>query len=178
VSREEAREDNEKTGLGGLDNGVHFNGKVELGSRSIAFGERWEVPENIREPVILRVRLRLNAIGKLSSSLYKVYPPTIRVEYKDGSISEHRLVWQDVRSGFLVSNLPRNSNGVRSLMESPGSDRVHSVTFRDDHGCFGRDFRVVWSRARMSPPSDPQPDSPIELSSKSLVDSTLGDDPL
>ena len=40
-----------------------WDGMVELGSRSIAFGERWEVPENIREPVILRVKLRLNPIG-------------------------------------------------------------------------------------------------------------------
>ena len=151
-----------------------WDGMVELGSRSIAFGERWEVPENIREPVILRVKLRLNPIGKLSCILYKVYPPTIRVEYKDGSISEHRLVWQNVRSGFLVSNLPRDSNGVRLLMESPGADRVRAVTFRDDHGSFSRDFRVVWSRARMSPPRTPQPDSPIELSSKSLIDSGLG----
>ena len=37
--------------------------------------------------------------------LYKVYPPTIRVEYKDGAVAEHRLVWQNVRSGFLVSSL-------------------------------------------------------------------------
>jgi hypothetical protein len=151
-----------------------WDGMVELGSRSIAFGERWEVPDNIREPVILRVKLLLNPKGKLICALYKVYPPTIRVEYKDGSISEHRLVWQNVRSGFLVSNLPRDVNGVRLLMESRGADGVRAVTFRDDHGCFGRDFRVVWSRARMSPPRAPQPDSPIELSSKSLIDSGIG----
>ena len=56
--------------------------------------------------------------------LYKVYPPTIRVEYKDGAVAEHRLVWQNVRSGFLVSSLPRELSGVRKLLETGEADKV------------------------------------------------------
>jgi hypothetical protein len=144
-----------------------WDGRDELGSRLIAFGERWEVPESIRRPVILRAKLRLNPAGKLSCMLYKVYPPTIRVEYADGSVAEHRLVWQNVRSGFLVSNLPQDLNGVRRLLETGEADRVRAVTFRDDHGSFEREFRVAWSRARLSPippPREiPQPVTSIEL---------------
>ena len=122
----------------------------KLGSRSIAFGERWEVPDGIQGPVILQAKLKLNPIGRLSSILYKVYPPRIRVEYKDGAVAEHRLVWQNVRSGFLVSSLPRDSSGVRLLLGEGEADRVRAVSFRGDHGCFEREFQVTWLRASLS----------------------------
>jgi hypothetical protein len=125
-----------------------WDGREELGSRLIALGERWEVPEGIRGPVILRAKLRLNRTGTLSSLFYKVYPPTIRVEYEDGSIAEHRLVWQNARSGFLASSLPRDIEGVRRLFEHGEADRVRAVSFLANGRCFEPRFRVAWSRIR------------------------------
>jgi hypothetical protein len=133
----------------------------KLGSRSIAFGDRWQVPEDVQGPVILQAKLKLNPIGRLICMLYKVYPPTIRVEFKGGTVAEHRLVWQNVKSGFLVSSLPRDSSGVRLLLEKGEADRVRAVTFHNDHGCFEREFGISWYRAPLSPV--PPPDVPLPV---------------
>jgi hypothetical protein len=82
--------------------------------------------------------------------LYKVYPSTIRVEYKDGAVAEHHLVRQNVRSGFLVSSLPRELRGVRNLLETGEGDKVRAVPFRDNYGAFEREFQVTWLRASLS----------------------------
>jgi hypothetical protein len=127
----------------------------DLGSKWVGFGERWEVPEIIQGPVSLRVSLRLNLVGKLSNMLYKVFPPTIRVEYRDGETREYRLAWQNIRSGFLVSSLPRDLNAQRRFFDGsePELDGVRSVTFLNDDGCFVKGFHVTWFRESTSSPS-------------------------
>jgi len=129
--------------------------REELGSRLLTFGQRWEVPQDIQGPVILRASLRLNLVGKLYSLLYKVYPPTIRVQYKDGGVMDYRLVWQNVKSGFLVSSLPRDLNTQRRFFEGgeAEADGVRSITFLDDNGCFVKGFHVTWLRESRSTPS-------------------------
>jgi hypothetical protein len=132
-----------------------------LGTRAVAFGERCLVPPDDGGPVFLRAKLRLSAVGRLLNLLYKVDPPTIRVEYQDGAIADHRLVWQNVRSGFLVSSLPRDNSGVKLLLEGRQTGRVRAVTLLDEHGSFSRTFRIVWSRAlsRPGPPATPTSES-------------------
>jgi hypothetical protein len=127
-----------------------WDGMDALGTGSLVFGQRWEVPQGIEGPVVLRAKLRLSALGRLRNALYKVYPPRIRIEYEDGTVAEHRLVWKNVRSGFLVSSLPREESGVRQLLDEGSADRVRAVTFVRDRGCFEREFSVAWSRARLS----------------------------
>ena len=119
----------------------------------LTFGQRWEVPQDIQGPVILRASLRLNLVGKLYSLLYKVYPPTIRVEYRDGGVMDYRLVWQNVKSGFLVSSLPRDVDTQRRFFEGGEADGVRSITFVDDNGCFVKGFHVTWLRESLSPTS-------------------------
>ena len=127
----------------------------KLGSKVITFGQRWEVPEGVQGPVILRANLRLNLVGKLYSMLWKVYPPTIRVQYKDGGVMDYRLVWQNVKSGFLVSSLPRDLNTQRRFFDGgeAEADGVRSITFLDDDGCFVKGFHVTWLREFRSTPS-------------------------
>jgi hypothetical protein len=132
-----------------------WDAREELGSRLLTFGQRWEVPQDIQGPVILRASLRLNLVGKLYSLLYKVYPPTIRVEYRDGGVMDYRLVWQNVKSGFLVSSLPRDVDTQRRFFEGgeAEADGVRSITFLDDNGCFVKGFHVTWLRESRSTPS-------------------------
>jgi hypothetical protein len=141
--------------------------REELGSRWLTFGQRWEVPQDIQGPIILRASLRLNLAGKLCNLLYKVYPPTIRVEYRDGGVMEHRLVWRNAKSGFLVSSLPRDVDSQRRLFEGGEADRVRSVTFVNDNGCFAKGIRVTWLQETLSPTSRSlelaRPDASIEL---------------
>ncbi|MGO9918014.1 MAG: hypothetical protein ACLQIB_25395 [Isosphaeraceae bacterium] len=123
----------------------------ELGSQLITFRQRWEVPEDSHGPIILRANVRLNQAGKLSNMLYKVYPPTIRVQYQDGGVMDYRLVWQNLKSGFLVSSLPRDVNCARRFFEGGEADRVRSVTFINDKGYYVKGFHVSWYRASKSP---------------------------
>jgi hypothetical protein len=120
------------------------------GSRSIAFGERWAIPEGIDGHVFLQAKLKLSPLGRLKLAFYKVYPPLIRIEYRDGSTEEHRLVWRNVESGFLVSSLPRNVKGVRDLFEKGEADRVRAVSFQQGDASFENEFRVTWYRASMN----------------------------
>lgn len=96
----------------------------KLGTRTVAFGEPWEVPDGSSGPIILKAKLKLNPLGRLMCMLYKVYPPTICIQYRDGSVSKHCLVWQNVESGFLVSSLPRDLNGVRQFLDNGQADPV------------------------------------------------------
>jgi len=123
-----------------------WNRSDELGSKWISFGERWEVPEVVQGPVSLRASLRLNLVGKLYRMLYKVYPPKIRVEYRDGQVMDYCLAWQNVKSGFLVSSLPRDLNTQRRFFDGgeAEADGVRSVTFLNDNGCFVKGFHVTW----------------------------------
>ena len=144
----------------------------ELGSKVITFGQRWEVPAVNQGPVILRANLRLNLVGKLYSILYKVYPPTIRVQYKDGGVMDYRLVWQNVKSGFLVSSLPRDLNTQRRFFDGgeAEADGVRSITFLDDNGCFVKGFHVTWLReSRSTTPSREQARPVASIESKTMT---------
>lgn len=154
-----------------------------LGRRWLAFGERWEVPRGARGPIILRAQPELNALGKLTNLVYKVHAPRLRVEYEDGTTAEHLLVWRNLRSGFLVSNLPRDAARVALFLDQGTADRVRAVTFLDDHGAFRRAFRVAWSEIpfEASPSrSLSQPVVPVSLHQMSWEGRTWrasGDDP-
>jgi hypothetical protein len=137
-----------------------------LGHRWLAFGERWEVPHGVRGPVILRAQPELNTLGKLSDLVYKVYAPRLRVEYEDGTTAKHLLVWRNIRSGFLVSDLPNDVSRVPLFLDQGKADRVRAVTFLDDHGFFRKAFRVSWSEVPFEATASrsvPQPVVPVSL---------------
>jgi hypothetical protein len=123
----------------------------KLGTKTVAFGERWNVPESGAGPIILKAKLKLSPLGRLVCMLYKVYPPTICLQYRDGSTSKHRLVWQNVESGFLVSSLPRDLNGVRQFLEQGEADPVRAISFRNGGWWFEKECQLSWSRVSMNP---------------------------
>jgi hypothetical protein len=118
-----------------------------MGSKSIEFGHRWQVPEVKDGQIFLQAKMKISPLGRLNLAFYKVYPPSIRIEYRDGPTEDHRLVWQNVESGFLVSSLPRGTDGVRRLLENGEADHVRSVSFLDDGGCFEKKFHISWYQA-------------------------------
>ena len=135
-------------------------------ARSLAFGERWEVPQCGDGPVILRARPKLSPAGKLTNLIYKVYAPRLRVEYEDGTTAEHLLVWRNLPSGFLVSDLPRDVTRVGQFLDQGAADRVRAITFLDDHGAFEKTIQVAWSRVPLFPSASeevPQSTVPIAL---------------
>jgi hypothetical protein len=124
-----------------------------VGSATVAFGTPWEVPAGLTRPVILKARLRLTPLGGLTRTLYRVIPPEIRVEYVDGTINDHRLVWRNTEEGFLVSDLPGDLPAVRSLFEGKPGSPVKRVTFLGDPRFFDRQVGLEW----LSEPPDSPP---------------------
>src|SRR5262249_10908805 len=115
------------------------------------FGERWEVPQDAGGPIVLRAEPRLTTAGKLTDIAYKVYPPKLRVEYEDGAVAEHVLVWRDLRSGFLVSDPPGRNGEGRMLLEGGEAARVGAISFLDATGNFEREFRAAWAAIPLDP---------------------------
>ncbi len=154
-----------------------------LGRRWLAFGERWEVPRGVRGPVILRAQPELNTAGALTDLLYKVFPPRLLVEYEDGTTAVHLLVWRNIRSGFLVSDLPKDVSRVPLFLDQGRADRVCAVTFLDDQRSFRRAFLVAWSELPFEAPpsvSLSQPVVPVSLHQMTWDGQTgrpSGDDP-
>jgi len=122
----------------------------------VAFGERWEVPKGIGEPIILEADLKLSLLGRLASLLYKVYPPMIQVEYRDGPAQTYSLVWRNIKSGFVVSSLPRDLNGVRQFLEKGEAGPVEAVSFLGGGWCFETECQLSWSRSSPNPGSTPE----------------------
>ena len=133
----------------------------KLGTRSIAFGDRWELPTGVAGMRLLlrQVNGEISPLGRLTESLYKVYPPVIHVEYADGSTAKHRLSWRNAESGFLISSLPKELSGVRRLFENRESDRVSAVSFHDQGG-FEQEFQISWYRVPMPVTPDSQNAAP------------------
>jgi hypothetical protein len=124
-----------------------------VGSATVAFGERWEVPAGLTPPVFLKARLRLNTLGRLTRTFYRIMPPWIRVEYEDGTVNYHRLVWRNTEEGFLISDLPRDLRAVRSLFEGGQGDRVKGVSFLGNPRFFDRQIGLEWSEGAGKPGS-------------------------
>ena len=101
-----------------------------VGSATVAFGERWEVPAGLHPAGLPQGPLAAQyARPPHAATLYRIIPPEILVEYEDGMVNDHRLVWRNTEEGFLISDLPRDLHAVRSLFEGGQGDRVKGVSF-------------------------------------------------
>ncbi len=89
-----------------------------LDESRIQLGERWEVPKGAKAPLLLKAHLDLTLTGKLVRFLYRVIPPTLRVEYHDGKVVDHRLAWLNSQRGFLLSDLPRDDAAVKLFLRA------------------------------------------------------------
>ena len=124
----------------------------------IEFGETLAIPDGAPAHRLLRARVEMTPFGKLLRFLFRVVPPTIRVEYVDGRVVEHRLVWLNAASGFLISDLPYDSAANASFFRGTGGTGVRSVTFLGDRRYFSRAIHVSWEDLPVqASPRTPQP---------------------
>ena len=92
------------------------------------------------------LQFRLTDGGALHNLLWKVYPPTIRLEFADGSIRKHRIVWRNGVSGFLISELPASLNDVDALWNPKKRIDVKAITFFADPADFDGEVEITWQR--------------------------------
>lgn len=109
----------------------------------ITFGETLAIPKDDAHR-LLKARIQLTAAGKLARVLFRVVPPTIRVEYRSGMVGDYRLVWQNAASGILINDLPQDSAANSSFFRGTGSTGARSITFMGDARYFAREIDVSW----------------------------------
>ena len=122
-----------------------FGQPLLIGSQTIEIGQEILLPKLDEEQLILlEADLDLTLLGKLKEQLYKIEPPSVRINYKDGQIEEHRLVWKNLatRPGALVSQLPRNPNAARIMFQGQRVDQVHAVTLLATESSFNKKIRI------------------------------------
>ncbi|MDG3004033.1 hypothetical protein [Paludisphaera mucosa] len=120
-----------------------WQGTQRLDVASSGFTKSYQPPDAGRGLTFIKVDFELSLLGKLQAMLYKVDPPLIRVEYKDGEPANHRLVWRNTAGGFLVSSLPRNIMGVVHLFQEGVADEVIGVSFHDPSGRLKPEFKIT-----------------------------------
>ena len=142
----EAETDDGETLLLGLRDRPRFEGTEILESAEAGFGQRLEVPITGGDPVILRARLRPTAAGSLRETLYKLFPPDLRIEYRDGSVRTYRAVWRNLAGGLLISDLPRDLEAASRLLSGGLGDPVAAVTIVGEGRWFEPTFPVTFER--------------------------------
>ena len=119
---------------------------VEMGRATLVFGRQWQVPPSAKGPVILRAKFRGRPTGRLLGFLQRGCPPTIEIEYADGTTKRHRLRWRNAASGFLVSDLPRDLPEAREMFQNGRCPDVRKVTFHGNTSFFDERVDVSWAR--------------------------------
>lgn len=122
-----------------------WTGGDQVAAASTHLGERIMIPEAAGGLVFMKADLELSLKGKLASMFYKVNPPSILIEFKNGQQARHRLVWRNTSKGFLINNLPRDLADVANLFQKGEAQEVVAVTFEDPSGMLKRDvdFEVL-----------------------------------
>lgn len=130
-----------------------WSGGDRVAAASTHLGERITIPEAAGGLVFMKANLELSLKGKLASTFYKVIPPSILIEFKNGEKARHRLVWRNTSKGFLINNLPRDLADVVNLFQKGEAQEVIAVTFEDPAGMIkpGVDFEVLKTDVRSAP---------------------------
>jgi hypothetical protein len=108
----------------------------------VGFVQAYDVPEAAGGLVFLKAELELSPLGKLQSLLYKVEPPVMRVEYRDGEAANYRMVWRNASGGFIASSLPRDLDAAVRLFQRGSAHEVINVSFHDPSGRFRPEIKI------------------------------------
>jgi hypothetical protein len=108
--------------------------------------ERVTVPHDGQHLLAAALKFRLTAAGQLKDKLWKVYPPSLRLEFADGSTRKHRLVWRNAVNGLLISELPTTLQDFDALWEPGRRTRVEAFTVLADPGDFAGEVELTWIR--------------------------------
>jgi hypothetical protein len=126
--------------------GPRLGAPVAIAAGVAAWGQRLELPAAGDDLVTMRAVLHLSAAGALREKLYRIHPPRLRIQYRDGTSRTHRAVWRNLAGGALVSDLPRDAGAVARLYRDGSADRVEAITLLGDARWFRPQFEVTFYR--------------------------------
>jgi hypothetical protein len=131
-----------------------FGEPVLLGEKDLHLGERWEIPTNSGEFILLKANFKLRTLGKWRDWCFKNYAPTVFVEYQNGVNKKYRLVWRNAANGLLVSDLPLDLSQVKTLWKGGEGCPVKAITFSANEKHFKTLVSIGWLKVPLAVASD------------------------
>jgi hypothetical protein len=117
-----------------------------IGSARMRLGDRIPVPRDESFLVAAAMRFRLTGRGRWADWLWKVYPPSVRLEFACGDETRSQLTWRNAINGFLVSELPTTLGDADALWNPARRSAVTAMTLLGDSANFEEDVEVTWLR--------------------------------
>jgi hypothetical protein len=121
-------------------------GTTLLDATRTRIGERVVVPRDSNFLLAAALRLRLTAMGRLKDKLWKVYAPSVRVEFENGTEQTYEIVWRNAVSGLLLSELPASLQDVDALWDPAKRTAVTAFTVLADPADFNEEIDLTWLR--------------------------------
>jgi hypothetical protein len=118
----------------------------EVSTDRVSLGERVTVPRDGKFVLAAALQFRLTPGGQLRDKLWKVYPPSIRVEFADGTIESYRVVWRNAVNGLLISELPSARDPVTALWDPANRTAVTAFRLLADKADFDEYVDLAWLR--------------------------------
>ncbi|OJW24735.1 MAG: hypothetical protein BGO49_06810 [Planctomycetales bacterium 71-10] len=119
-----------------------WRGAEPAGEAAVGFAQSYELPRANEGLVFLKADMELSLLGKIQAMAYKVDPPLMRVEYKDGVAANYRMVWRNATGGFIASSMPRDLGAAIRLFQQGSADEVVSISFHDPSGRFKPEVKL------------------------------------
>ncbi len=113
-----------------------WSGARPIDRTTVDFARTYAIPPAAGGLVFLKADLELSLWGRIKALLYKVDPPLIRVEYKNGGAATYRMVWRNAVGGFVASNMPYDLDAAIQMFRGGSAAEVAGVSFDDPNGCF------------------------------------------
>jgi hypothetical protein len=117
-----------------------------IDSVRVRLGERIAVPRDDSFVVAAALRFRLTQRGAWADRLWKVYPPTVRLEFANGGETTAQLSWRNAVNGFPVSELPTTLGDVDALWNPARRTPVTAMTLLANSADFEEDVELTWLR--------------------------------
>jgi hypothetical protein len=120
-----------------------------LAVETVRLGDRVLVPKGDQFVLAAALRFRLTAGGTLRDKLCKVYAPSIRLEFEDGSQETYEIAWRNAANGLLVSELPTTLNDLDALWDPAKRRAVTALTLIADAADFDEAVELSWLRSAL-----------------------------
>jgi hypothetical protein len=117
-----------------------------IGSVRLRLGDRIAVPRDDSFVVAAALRFRLTQRGQWADRLWKVYPPSVRLEFANGGEMTSHLTWRNAVNGFVVSELPTTLGDIDALWNPARRTAVKAMTLFADSADFEEYVEVTWFR--------------------------------
>lgn len=104
------------------------------------------------------IQFKYSWLGKLYKTLFREEPIQMRINYRDGTFREYRIVPNSSENGVLISHLPRSKEEARSLLNGNLTAAVQSIRLSPTNPLlYTKTVRIALSSVQVT--ATPSPDA-------------------